>query len=137
MGDKNADNRIINTKKEISILEDDLSSNKKSLSELDYLEFNISSIKRNLNECVELINSSVKNKRINNKFQTLADDTNGYYGRTKASFEDERVIITDRITEIKNRINELDESLKKDMEELSEEKDEDKEEIENVSVEEE
>lgn len=133
MEDKNADNRIINTKKEISILEEDLSSNKKSLNELDYLEFNISSIKRNLNECVELINSSVKNKRINNKFQALADDTNSYYGRTKTSFEDERVIITDRITEIKNRIDELDESLKKDIDELNK----DKEDNEEVIVEEE
>ena len=123
MDDKKADNRIINTKIEISHLEDNLNQTKKGLNNLEILEGNFSRINRNLNECLELINSSIKNRKVNNKLQSMCDESNIFYGKTRANLEDERDLILKQINEIDERLEELNDSLKEELnkEEVSEE----------------
>ena len=135
MDDKKADNRIINTKIEISHLEDNLNQTKKGLNNLEILEGNFSRINRNLNECLELINSSIKNRKVNNKLQSMCDESNIFYGKTRVNLEDERDLILKQINEIDERLEELNDSLKEELnkEEISEkEKVIEKEEIEET-----
>jgi hypothetical protein len=121
---KKADNRILNTKIEIGNLEDNLSQTKKGLNNLEILESNFSRINRNLNECLDLINSCVKNKRINNKLQNICDESNIYYGKTKSNFDEERELIINQINEIDERLDELNKSLKEELNKEKEEKEE-------------
>ena len=132
MEEKKADNRILNTKIEIDHLEDNLNQTKKGLNNLEILEGDFSRIHRNLNECLVLINSCVKNRRVNNKLQNICDESNIYYGKTKSNLEEERDLILKQISEIDNRLDELNKSLK---EELNKEKVEKKEENEELEEE--
>ena len=116
---KKADNRILNTKIEIGNLENNLSQTRKGLNNLEILESNFSRINRNLNECLDLINSCVKNRRVNNKLQNICDESNIYYGKTKSNFDEERELIISQINEIDERLDKLNQTLK---EELNKEK---------------
>lgn len=115
MEEKKADNKIINTRIKISNLEDNLHQTKKGLSNLELLEDNFSRINRNLNECLDLLNISVKNKRINNKLQSICDESNVFYGKTKVNLEDERDLILKQINDIDEKIDELNKTLKDEL----------------------
>lgn len=115
MEEKKADNKIINTRIKISNLEDNLHQTKKGLSNLELLEDNFSRINRNLNECLDLLNISVKNKRVNNKLQSICDESNVFYGKTKVNLEDERDLILKQINDIDEKIDELNKTLKDEL----------------------
>ena len=131
MEEKKADNKIINTKKEIFNLEENLIQTKKGLNNLEILEDNFSRINRNLNECLELINYSIKNRKVNIKLQNLCDESSIYYGKTRSNLEEERDLIKKQINELDERLDELNQSLK---DELNKENKEEKEQLEEVEV---
>jgi hypothetical protein len=83
---------------------------------------------------LDLINSCVKNKRINNKLQNICDESNIYYGKTKSNFDEERELIINQINEIDERLDELNKSLKEELNKEKEEKEEkdNKEELEEI-----
>lgn len=131
MEEKKADNKIINTKKEIFNLEENLIQTKKGLNNLEILEDNFSRINRNLNECLDLINYSIKNRKVNIKLQNLCDESSIYYRKTRSNLEEERDLIKKQINELDERLDELNESLK---DELNKENKEEKEQLEEVEV---
>lgn len=123
MDEKKADNSIINTKVEIKHAEDNLFQSKKDLNQLEILEFNFSVINKNLNQCIDLLNMSVKNKRINNKIQSMRDDSFVSYNKAMFDIGEERDVIVEQINEIENKIDLLNEKLKEELnkEEVKEE----------------
>ena len=123
MEDKKIDNKIIQTKKEIKIIEDDLTRTKKALKEIEYLEDNITHLNRNLNQCVELINLSIKNKNVSQKINTISNDTIINYKKTSLSINEEKEITTKKI----NELNEKKELLNDELKKINEEKEENKE----------
>lgn len=129
MEEKKADNRIIETRKQIINIEDDLSETKNSLYELEDLEMNFTNINRNLNQCLDILNFSIKNNAKINKIQSIGDNANIYYGKTKTNILEEREIINDKINNLKEKLDELNEILK------MEEKEIEKEETEKISEE--
>ena len=135
MDEKKADNSIINTKVEIRHAEDDLFQSKNDLNQLEILESNFSIINKNLNQCIDLLNISVKNKRINNKIQSMCDESFVSYNKAMFNIDEERDMIVEQINEIENKIDLLNEKLKEELnkEEVNEEIEEEVEK-ENIEV---
>ena len=65
MEEKKADNKIYEAKKEIERLDEQIYNNQKSLEKLDELEESFAAINVCLNKCVELVNKSIKGRKVN------------------------------------------------------------------------
>lgn len=127
MEEKKADNRIIQARKQIAAYENNLVEAKDALKGIENLEDNFSHLNRNIERCVDLINSSVKNKKVTKKFDHMIYDNKIGYRRSSAIWDEEKEITRERINDINNKIEELENQIKE--EHSKEEKREEKKEI--------
>ena len=127
MEEKKADNRIIEVKKEININEERLADSRKKLRGIEDLDENFSHLNKNLNICVEIINSSVKNKGVNKKINYMSEDSTIGFKRTSSSLYDEKEDTQKEIRNINDQIDKLSDEIKEiyqELEELRKEKEE-------------
>ena len=125
MEEKKADNRIIKVKKQINYAEEKLTNSKKKLKGIEELEDNFSHLNKNLNICVELLNSSVKNKSVNKKIDYMNESNIVGYMKTSSSLYDEKEQTEKEIVKLNDEIDKLTDEIKeiyKENEEIEEEK---------------
>ena len=125
MEEKKADNRIIKVKKQINYAEEKLTNSKKKLKGIEELEDNFSHLNKNLNICVELLNSSVKNKNVNKKIDYMNESNIVGYMKTSSSLYDEKEQTEKEIVKLNDEIDKLTDEIKeiyKENEEIEEEK---------------
>lgn len=131
MEEKKADNRIIQVKKELVACEDNLTEAKDKLRGIEDLEDSFSHLNRNVERCVDILNVSVKNRKVTNKIDRMFYDNKVSFKKTYVNLEEEKEFTQDEINELNNKIDELNETLKEEKnkkEELVEEKKEEKQE---------
>lgn len=133
MGEKKADNRIIQVRKQIVAYEDNLKEAKDVLRGIEDLEDNFSHLNRNIERCVELLNASIKNKKVSNKLDHMIYDNKISYRKSYSTLDEEKEITQDKINELNDKIDELNKEIKDinkkiEREEIKEEKKEDTEE---------
>lgn len=131
MEEKRADNRIIQVKKELVACEDNLTEAKDKLRGIEDLEDSFSHLNRNIERCVDILNVSVKNRKVTNKIDHMFYDNKVSFKKTYVNLEVEKEFTQDKINELNDKIDELNETLKEEKnkkEELVEEKKEEKQE---------
>ena len=132
MEEKKADNRIIHVRKQIVACEDNLVEARDALRGIEDLEDNFSHLNRNIERCVDLLNSSVKNRKVNKKFDSMIYDSKVSYRKSSSSLEEEKEFTQEKINELNEKIDELNKEIKeinKKME-IQEKREEKKEETE-------
>lgn len=115
MEEKKADNRIIQVRKELSVTEDTLTETKDKLRGLDNLEESFSHLNKNITLCVELLTSSIKNKKVNQKMDYLFHDSKVSYMKSTSSIHDEKEDTRDKINELNDKIDELNKIIKEEL----------------------
>lgn len=115
MEEKKADNRIIQVRKELSVTEDTLTEAKDKLRGLDNLEENFSHLNKNITLCVELLASSIKNKKVNQKMDYLFHDSKVSYMKSTSSINDEKEDTRDKINDLNDKIDELNKIIKEEL----------------------
>lgn len=130
MEEKKADNRIIQAKKQIVAYEDNLVEAKDALRGIEDLEDNFSHLNRNIERCVELLNSSVKNRKVVRKLDHMIYDNKVCYKKSSSTLEEEKEYTQDKINELNDKIDELNKEIKeinREIEKTTEKREEKKE----------
>ena len=112
MEEKRADNRIIHVRKQIVACEDNLVEAKDTLRGIEDLEDNFSHLNRNIERCVELLNSSVKNRKVVRKLDHMIYDNKISYRKSSSSLEEEKELTQEKINELNDKIDELNKEIK-------------------------
>lgn len=129
MEEKKIDNRIIEVKKQINYAEEKLIDSRKKLRGIEELEDNFSHLNKNLNICIELLNTSVKNKNVNKKIDYMNESNIVGYMKTSSTLYEEKELAEKEINKLNDEIDKLTDEIKeiyKENEE-NEEKEENKE----------
>ena len=77
--EKKADNIIFNEKTKINEIDLKVDSKKKMLDSLDEIETNFYSLKKNIDDCLDLFRQSIKGGNIQRKLDAISEDNMQYY----------------------------------------------------------
>ena len=105
MKEKKADNKIIRKSKKREV-EDKIYNEKNIMKKLDSIEEEIYSLKKNIDECISLLGSSIKGGNIQNALESISYDNNKYLSNVSQTIESERKKANQRIKELKEEIEE-------------------------------
>lgn len=105
MEGKKADNKIIKKSSKKNV-EDRLFDEKKIIKKLDSIEEEIYSLKKNVDTCISLLDSSIKGGNIHQSLEEISNDNNKFLSNVQKAIEDERESANKRIKELKEKIEE-------------------------------
>lgn len=112
MEEKIADNKIIEVKKQLVACEDNLVEAKDALRGIEDLEDSFSHLNRNIERCIDILNSSVKNRKVIKKLDHMIYDNKVSYRRTNFTLDEEKEITQEKINELNDKIDELNKEIK-------------------------
>ena len=126
MEERQADNKIISTKKEMYYVNSQIDDKKDTLKYLDDIHSQYVSINKNISNCINLIRDSIKGGNINKILDSMEVDNNRNINKATDTIEDDRQRIQKEI----KQLNLKKESLEREMkEEIKEKEETDKKEI--------
>lgn len=128
MEEKKADNKIYEAKKEIERLDEQIYNNQKSLEKLDELEESFAAINVCLNKCVELVNKSIKGRKVNRRMDEISIENKVKFTGAVYTLDDERRQLRDEINKLNDRKDEAVKEMKKEISKDSNNKEENKKE---------
>jgi len=131
--EKKADNIIFNEKTKINEIDLKVDSKKKMLDSLDEIEANFYSLKKNIDDCLDLFRQSIKGGNIQRKLDAISEDNMQYYNTSMRDVDYKRDEINNELKELyneKDRINDkIRKEYRKDMDSKMEKKESRKDEI--------
>ena len=114
MEEKMADNKIIQAKKQISVYEGNLREARSTLKGIEDLEDNFSHLNRNIERCLELLSSSVRNRKVTKMFEHMMYENKVSYRKTSYSLDEEKEFTRKKINKLSVDIDDLNKKIKEE-----------------------
>ena len=118
--DKKADNILLNNKVKVSKLDMKVDENKKKLDSLDEMEEVFYSLKKNIDNCVELLNHSIKGENVTRELNAISEDNQESFTNSIKDIDSKRDEIRKEIKELYKQKEELSDKIKKEQEDKEE-----------------
>ena len=118
---KKADNIIINNKKRINEIDDELSEQKKKLKKLDSMQEDVASLTRNIDKCIQLLSKSIQGPTTQNMFNDMSNTNQLFLRKTNNNIEEETMKAQHNIHKL---YQEKDQILKENRDRLNKEREE-------------
>lgn len=106
MDNKKNENIKDEFKKKVNVIDNQINNEKNKIKKIDNVQEIATSLKKNLNKCIELLSVSINGKQKNKMLNDMYDKNKSFYVNFSSS-------LNNKIAITKNKINELNE--KKDI----------------------
>ena len=113
MEEKTADNKVIETKYERNIIEENIDISKKTLKSLDQIEDCLASLDKNLSKCIELLSVSMKGKKASGILNRVNETKTIDIKNSLSSIDEYREKEEKKIKEYKEQMDKLDKEDRK------------------------
>lgn len=125
MEERQADNKIISTKKEMYYINSQIDNKKGTLKSLDDIHSQYLSINKNISNCIGLIRNAIKGGNINKILDSMEVDNNRNINKATDTIEDDKARIRNELKQLTLKKETLEREMKEEIKE-EEKKEKDK-----------
>ena len=112
MEEKKADNVVLNKKAEISKIELEVDRNKKLLSSLDSVEENFRELRKNIENCIDLLNNSIKGANVQRQLAAISEENVDSYNTSMKNIYEKRDELNTKIKDLYNKKDKINDEIK-------------------------
>ena len=108
---RKADNTIINHKKELDKVDEQIDIQRNKMQELNDMQESVNEIVDNINQCIELLSKSIKGPTTENMFNDMYNTNKNFGSNVSTNIENNQLEVRKRLNELyKEKDNILEEN---------------------------
>ena len=107
MEEKRADDRRIEKKRELNAIDEMISDEKRKIHNMDEMEYNFISIKKNIDTTAELLSKSIKGGNINRVLDSVTANTGKIVSGALTNVDNDREVSKNKIRYLSDKKEEL------------------------------